>query len=59
MQNLTELQALQTLASVEAEQEFKQKQVPLTPAEERAAVLELRRLAYVELHKNSYSLLSE
>jgi hypothetical protein len=54
MQNLTELQALQTVASVEANK----KEVILTPAEERAAVLELRRLAYVELHKNSHHLLS-
>jgi hypothetical protein len=54
MQNLTELQALQTVASVEA----KQKEIILTPAEERAAVLELRRLAYVELEKNSRHLLS-
>ena len=58
MQNLTELQALQTVASVEAKQEAKQKEIILTPAEERAAVLELRRLAYVELHKNSRHLLS-
>ena len=56
MQNLTELQALQTVASVEA----KQKEVipTLTPAEERAAVLELRRLAYIELDKNSRHILS-
>lgn len=54
MQNLTELQALQTMASVEANK----KEVILTPAEERAAVLELRKLAYVELHKNSQNILS-
>lgn len=53
MQNLTEFQALQTIASLEAQQEFKQKQVVLTPLEERALVLESRRIAYVELHKNS------
>jgi hypothetical protein len=54
MQNLTELQALQTVATVEA----KQKEIILTPAEERAAVLELRRLAYIELDKASRHLLS-
>ena len=54
MQNLTELQALQTVASVEVQQ----KEVILTPAEERAAVLEARRLAYVELDKNSRHILS-
>lgn len=58
MQNLTEFQALQTVASVEASVEAKQKEIILTPAEERAAVLELRRLAYVELEKNSRHLLS-
>lgn len=54
MQNLTELQALQTVASTEANK----KEIIPTPAEERAAVLELRRLAYVELHKASCQLLS-
>ena len=53
MQNLTELTEL-TVATVEANK----KEVILTPAEERAAVLELRRLAYVELHKNSQNILS-
>jgi hypothetical protein len=58
MQNLTEYQALQTVASVEASVEAKQKEVILTPAEERAAVLELRRLAYVELSKATFKYFS-